>query len=204
MQTPDAKLILQEMKVLPSIDPAYEITRRVDFIKSILTGAGLRNLVLGISGGIDSTTCGRLAQLAIEQLNQEQGEPLYRFIAVRLPFGIQADEHDAQQAIEFIQPSECLVVNIKPGVEAIHEEVLGALNNGQLLTASPDQTDFTKGNTKARTRMVIQYQIAGLLGGLVLGTDHSAENVTGFYTKWGMVPVIWHRCSASANGRSGR
>ena len=136
MQTPDAKLILQEMKVLPSIDPAYEITRRVDFIKSILTGAGLRNLVLGISGGIDSTTCGRLAQLAIEQLNQEQGEPLYRFIAVRLPFGIQADEHDAQQAIEFIQPSECLVVNIKPGVEAIHEEVLGALNNGQLLTAS--------------------------------------------------------------------
>jgi len=185
MQTPDAKLILQEMKVLPSIDPAYEITRRVDFIKSILTGAGLRNLVLGISGGIDSTTCGRLAQLAVEQLNREQGKPLYRFIAVRLPFGIQADEHEAQQAIEFIQPSECLVVNIKPGVEAIHEEVLGALNNGQLLTASPGQTDFTKGNTKARTRMVIQYQIAGLLGGLVLGTDHSAENVTGFYTKWG-------------------
>lgn len=185
MPTPDAKLILQEMKVLPSIDPAYEITRRVDFIKSILTGAGLHSLVLGISGGIDSTTCGRLAQLAVEQLNQEQGESLYRFIAIRLPFGIQADEHEAQQAVDFIQPSECLIVNIKPGVEAIHEEVLGALNNGQLLTVSADQTDFTKGNTKARTRMVIQYQVAGLLGGLVLGTDHSAENVTGFYTKWG-------------------
>ena len=34
-------------------------------------------------------------------------------------------------------------------------------------------------------RMIAQYEIAGLLGGLVLGTDHSAENVTGFYTKYG-------------------
>jgi NAD+ synthase len=33
--------------------------------------------------------------------------------------------------------------------------------------------------------MVAQYEIAGLLGGLVIGTDHSAENVTGFYTKHG-------------------
>ena len=30
-----------------------------------------------------------------------------------------------------------------------------------------------------------QYEIAGILGGLVLGTDHSAENITGFYTKFG-------------------
>ncbi|WP_438951543.1 ammonia-dependent NAD(+) synthetase [Porticoccus sp.] len=185
MPTPDATIILQEMKVLPNIDPAYEITRRIDFIKSILSGSGLCNLVLGISGGIDSTTCGRLAQLAVEQLNQEQGEPLYRFIAVRLPFGIQADEYEAQLAVDFINPTECLIVNIKPAVEAIHEEVLGALDSHRLLMASTAQMDFAKGNTKARTRMVIQYQVAGLLGGLVLGTDHSAENVTGFYTKWG-------------------
>ncbi len=33
--------------------------------------------------------------------------------------------------------------------------------------------------------MAAQYEVAGLLGGLVVGTDHSAENVTGFYTKWG-------------------
>ena len=33
--------------------------------------------------------------------------------------------------------------------------------------------------------MVIQYDVASLLGGLVLGTDHSAENITGFFTKWG-------------------
>ncbi|NOR80295.1 MAG: NAD(+) synthase, partial [Methyloprofundus sp.] len=37
----------------------------------------------------------------------------------------------------------------------------------------------------ARARMVAQYEIAGLLGALVIGTDHSAENITGFFTKWG-------------------
>ena len=34
-------------------------------------------------------------------------------------------------------------------------------------------------------RMIAQYEIAGLTGGLVVGTDHSAENITGFYTKHG-------------------
>jgi NAD+ synthase len=33
--------------------------------------------------------------------------------------------------------------------------------------------------------MVAQYEIAGLSQGLVVGTDHSAENITGFYTKFG-------------------
>ena len=33
--------------------------------------------------------------------------------------------------------------------------------------------------------MIAQYEIAGLVGGLVIGTDHSAENITGFYTKFG-------------------
>ena len=45
--------------------------------------------------------------------------------------------------------------------------------------------DFVKGNVKARMRMIAQYEIAGLTGGLVVGTDHSAENITGFYTKHG-------------------
>ncbi len=44
------------------------------------------------------------------------------------------------------------------------------------------KVDFVKGNVKARARMIAQYEIAGYVGGLVLGTDHSAENITGFYT----------------------
>ena len=52
-------------------------------------------------------------------------------------------------------------------------------------TLSEAQIDFARGNVKARMRMIAQYEIAGLTGGLVLGTDHSAENITGFYTKHG-------------------
>ena len=176
--------IRQEMKVIPKIDPEFEVERRVAFIKSILVKSGLTHLILGISGGIDSTTCGRLAQMAGNQLNQDNN-PKYRFTAVRLPYGVQADEHEAQQALQFIEPSENIVVNIKLGADGIHEETLGALKNHSMLTASDRAIDFTKGNTKARCRMTIQYEIAGLLGGLVLGTDHSAENITGFFTKWG-------------------
>lgn len=179
--------IIDEMKVLPEIDARFEINRRVDFIKNQLVRSGLKTLVLGISGGVDSSTCGRLAQLAVDSLNQEQEstEQAYQFIAVRLPFDIQADEDDAQLALKFINPSHCLTTNIFAGAEGIHNETLQALTSAGLNSASDAQIDFSKGNVKARTRMVMQYHIAGILGGLVLGTDHSAENITGFFTKWG-------------------
>jgi NAD+ synthase len=181
----DIDSIRAEMKVLPEIDPSFEASRRIAFIKSVLSQSGMRTLVLGISGGIDSTTCGRLAQLAVEELNLEDPGKDYRFVAIRLPYGIQADEHEAQQAIQFIQPSVNLAINVKPGADGIHEEVLSSLESCDLVPAAEDLIDFTKGNNKARTRMIAQYQVAGLLGGLVLGTDHSAENITGFFTKWG-------------------
>jgi NAD+ synthase len=181
----DRATILDEMKVLPEIDPDFEIQRRIEFIKSTLLNSGNKTLVLGISGGIDSATCGRLAQLAVEQLNKAIDKPDYRFVAIRLPYGVQQDESDAQAAIQFIQPTSSLHINAKLGADGIHEEALAALKDNQLLTSSDSLIDFAKGNVKARTRMVIQYDVAALLQGLVLGTDHSAENITGFFTKWG-------------------
>ena len=177
--------ILKEMRVLPEIDPQFEITRRVDFIKRYLKASGLKYLDLGIRGGVDSSTCGRLAQLAVEQLNAETNTDEYKFLAVRLPYGIQADEEDAQLALDFIQPSLSVSVNIKDSVDALHQQVNEALGSVDALHATEAQLDFSKGNVKARARMVAQYDLAGVLGGLVLGTDHSAENITGFYTKYG-------------------
>jgi len=177
--------IVQEMRVLPSIDPEQEIRRRVDFIKRTLTGANMKNLVLGISGGIDSSTCGRLAQLAINELNDEAGGQHYQFFAARLPFGEQRDEADAQLALDFIQPSQRITLNIKGAVDAIHAQVSDELSRVGAMPAASSTVDFAKGNTKARARMVSQYYVGGLVGALVLGTDHSAENVTGFYTKYG-------------------
>lgn len=174
--------IIQEMRVLPQIDVEYEINRRVNFIKQHLHLSGLNTLVLGISGGIDSCTLGRLAQIAVDQLNSD-GASKYQFVAVRLPYHVQADEHDAQLSIDFIKPSKNIMVNVQPGADGVHLATCQALQD--CLPDSETKQDFVKGNVKARIRMVIQYEIAGLLDGLVLGTDHSAENITGFYTKYG-------------------
>ncbi len=181
----DAQTIISEMKVLPEIDPEFEIQRRITFIQEQLKSSGLKSLVLGISGGVDSSTCGRLAQLAVDDLNMKTGNQTYQFFAIRLPYGIQADEEDAQLALQFIQADHNLSVNIKPGTDGIHEAVFSALNSQGLMKQSEATIDFAKGNVKARARMAVQFEIAGLVKGLVIGTDHSAENVTGFYTKFG-------------------
>ena len=177
--------VIEEMRVLPSIDPAFEVKRRVEFIKSTLTRSGLKTLVLGISGGVDSCTLGRLAQIAVNELNSAGDDNQYQFIAVRLPYSVQADEADAQLSIDFIQPTHAVSVNVQPGADAIHQQTTESMAKLGLLPDDDNKVDFVKGNVKARTRMVIQYEIAGMLDGLVLGTDHSAENITGFYTKYG-------------------
>ena len=58
-----------------------------------------------------------MAQIAVEELRAETGDDSYKFVAVRLPYGVQADEEDAQRALKFIQPDVSLVVNIKEGVD---------------------------------------------------------------------------------------
>jgi NAD+ synthase len=176
--------ILKEMQVLPCIDVQFEIKRRVEFIQKKLRQANCQTLVLGISGGVDSSLAGRLCQLAVNGLAEVE-EKQFQFIAVRLPYGVQQDEDEAQLALTFIQPSEIVTVNIKNGSQGIHEDVLSGLQTAGVKQAKNCNIDFIKGNVKARMRMIAQYEIAGLTGGLVVGTDHSAENITGFYTKHG-------------------
>jgi NAD+ synthase len=176
--------IIDEMRVLPSIDASTEITRRVDFIKAQIQASGCNSLVLGISGGVDSFTCGRLAQLAVEQLRRGHNTSDYQFYAVRLPYGTQQDEQDAQTSLDAIAPDKILTVNIQAATDAVNQQVVDTLEQANQ-SKSKEAIDFAKGNVKARVRMTSQYQIAGLINGLVLGTDHSAENITGFYTKHG-------------------
>jgi NAD+ synthase len=176
--------IIDEMRVLPSIDPESEINRRVNFIKQQISTSGCKSLVLGISGGVDSFTCGRLAQLAAQQLRHETGNNDYQFYAVRLPYGTQKDEQDAQISLDTIAADNVLTVNIQAATDAVNQQVCDTLEQAKE-SLTKEAIDFAKGNVKARVRMTSQYQIAGLVNGLVLGTDHSAENITGFYTKHG-------------------
>ncbi|MFJ2364656.1 ammonia-dependent NAD(+) synthetase [Pseudomonas sp. NPDC087697] len=157
---------------------AAEIVRRVDFIKQVLRESGCKALVLGISGGVDSLTAGRLCQLAVEQLRAEDHEA--RFIAVRLPYKTQADERDAQASLDFIQPDMITTSNIADCVDGLMANI--AIDG---LQPSAELTDFAKGNVKARARMLAQYAIANFSNGLVVGTDHGAEALMGFFTKFG-------------------
>ncbi|MCU1716080.1 ammonia-dependent NAD(+) synthetase [Pseudomonas sp. 5P_3.1_Bac2] len=156
-----------------------EITRRKSFIKQCLRNSGLKVLVLGISGGVDSLTAGRLAQLSVEELRQESGDEAYRFIAVRLPHGTQHDEHDAQASLEFIRADQLSTVNIAASVSGLSQQM------ADLEPLNPAHRDFVLGNVKARIRMVAQFTIANAHNGLVIGTDHAAEAVMGFFTKFG-------------------
>ncbi|MGG5371848.1 ammonia-dependent NAD(+) synthetase [Enterococcus sp. AZ196] len=169
--------IIKELGTKPAIDPQEEIRKSIEFLKAYLKKHPfLKTFVLGISGGQDSSLAGRLAQLTMEEMRQETGDESYQFIAVRLPYGAQADEADAKKALDFIQPDRSLSVNIKGAVDA---EVAALEEAGVAIS------DFNKGNIKARQRMITQYGIAGDNQGAVIGTDHAAENITGFFTKFG-------------------
>ncbi|MCO8277918.1 ammonia-dependent NAD(+) synthetase [Actinoplanes sp. TRM 88003] len=168
--------ITAELGVKASIDVAEEIRRRVSFLKEYLRSTPGTGYVLGISGGQDSTLAGRLCQMACAELRAD-GTPA-TFVAVRLPYGVQADEADAQIALTFIQPDRSLTLDVKPSSDAIAARTAAALGQDQL-------RDFVRGNIKARERMVAQYALAGQLNMLVVGTDHAAEAVTGFFTKYG-------------------
>lgn len=167
--------ICKAMRVKPEINVEAEIKTRVEFLKNQLIETGLTSLVLGISGGQDSTLAGRLCQLAVEQLRTSTDVD-YQFIAIRLPYGVQSDEDDCQAALKFINPDQTITYNIKDVVDC-HVQTLAKCNQ--------HISDFNKGNIKARERMIVQYAIAGNNHGLVVGTDHSAEAITGFYTKHG-------------------
>ncbi|VGV99332.1 NAD synthetase [Streptococcus pyogenes] len=169
--------IIRQLGVKASIDPQEEIRKAVDFLKAYLRKHSfLKTYVLGISGGQDSTLAGKLAQMAIAELREETGDQAYQFIAVRLPYGVQVDEADAQKALAFIAPDQTLTINIKAAVDG---------QVAALQEAGIEISDFNKGNIKARQRMISQYAIAGQMAGAVIGTDHAAENITGFFTKFG-------------------
>jgi NAD+ synthase len=171
--------IARELNVTTDFDAEREIERRVAFLASTLVTTGTRALILGISGGVDSSTAGRLCQLAVSRARD--GGHQAEFIAMRLPYGVQHDEADAQAALAFIQPDRVLTVDVGPAADA----ALQALLAGGLTPRDAAEQDFIHGNVKARERMIAQYAVASATRGLVVGTDHAAEAVTGFFTKHG-------------------
>ena len=174
---PRQEEIIEKLHVKSEISPEEEAREIIDFMKGYLKDhLFLKSLVLGISGGQDSSLLGKLAQMAVDELNEEGDTDKYAFHALNLPYGEQQDKQDALDAVEFINPTEIRKINIKASVDAS----IDALHE-----AGYEINDFIRGNEKARERMKAQYAVAATTEGLVLGTDHGAEAITGFYTKHG-------------------
>jgi NAD+ synthase len=181
MTTLIQEIIIETLGVKPSINAKDTANKLVRFLAQYLRKSGLDTYVLGVSGGVDSTVAARLAQLAVQQ-NRMSGYDC-KFIAVRLPYGVQRDEGDAQRALKFIDPDETKTINIRAASDAMLSEV-SAQQDGQFFKDAAHE-DFVLGNIKARQRMIAQYAIAGATKGCVIGTDHAAEAVMGFFTKFG-------------------
>lgn len=167
--------IISELKVQPVIDPQVEIRRSTDFLKQYLLHSQYKGLLLAISGGQDSTLAGKIAQLAINEL-REENQNNYQFIAVRQPYGEQKDEEDAQAALDFIQPDRTITTDIQASTDAM---VIS------LRKAGLQVDDLSRGSIKPKIRMIAQYAVAREHNLAVVGTDHAAESVTGFFTKYG-------------------
>jgi NAD+ synthase len=171
--------IAAALGVRSSIDPDAEIERRTAFLDDACSAAPGHALVLGISGGIDSAVAGVLCARA-SRIRQARGDAA-SFVAMRLPYGAQRDADDATAVLDTLGADRVLAVDIASCADSLMASVAAA---GLGFDDAAAQ-DAVAANVKARERMVTQYAVANALSGLVVGTDHAAEALMGFYTKYG-------------------
>lgn len=177
-QRAQQQAIIEALQVKANINIALECQRREDFLVQYLQQSGCQAFVLGMSGGVDSLVAGYMAQAAAKKIRTMGGQA--HFVALRLPYGQQQDEADAQQAVQCIQPDEVRTINIKQATDAVVAQLEQA---GWQLPEK--QRDFIIGNIKARERMIVQYACAASVSGIVLGSDQAAEALMGYFTKYG-------------------
>ena len=139
-----------------------------------LADSHLKTMVLGLSGGIDSTVTAAICHEVVKR-NPEQG---FKFIGVSLPCSTNStEENDSASMAMNGFCNECWVENLQ-------KEYL-------LMKATCEQrypsTRISQGNIKARLRMIYLYNIASVTGGLVMDTDNLTEHHLGFWTIHGDV-----------------
>jgi len=136
------------------------------FVDSVVDDAGAEGAVIGLSGGIDSTT---VAYLAVEALGPGNVHGLV------MPSVANAEENmsDAEWVAQELG-IEYDVIEIQPIAEAFFDAV-------------PEAADdrMAAGNVYVRTRAVLNYFVANHEDKVVLGTGNRAEAMTGYYTKYG-------------------
>jgi NAD+ synthase len=156
------------------IDTKKEVDSIVTFIKTTLQKTGFKKLVIGLSGGVDSTVSATLAVKAIGVDN---------LIALILPYGELSREstQDAKLVSDFLKIKNFEIIDIKKAVDSI--------------TGNIKIDNIRKGNIIARVRMIFLYDYAKKENALVLGTENRSEHLLGYFTRFGdeasdMEPII--------------
>jgi len=142
-----------------------ELERIQTFIRDYLRDAGFNKVVLGLSGGVDSSVC---AALAVRALGRDN------VTAVMLPHKDSSPESraDAMTLIEQLG-CQCETIDITPMVEAYLAQCEGEVSL------------LRKGNLMARIRMTVLYDLSSALEALVLGTSNRTELMLGYFTQYG-------------------
>ena len=139
----------------------------VAFVADTVETAGAEGAVIGLSGGVDSTT---VAHLAVEALGPDR----VRGLSMPSDVNPEADETDAERVAESLD-IEYDVIDVAPIVEAFVDAAPPS--------AADDRTAL--GNVRVRTRAVLNYFLANAGDRLVLGTGNRSEAATGYFTKYG-------------------
>jgi NAD+ synthase len=153
---------------LLEIDYSETQTRICRFIKEYVENAGVKRIVLGLSGGIDSATIAALSSLAIGGEN---------VLGLMLPENENFNQKDVDDAKGVAEQ-----FNLETQVCDISDALYG------IYDAIPvfDQRDkLCKGNVKARTRMIYLYYYANKQSRIVCGSSDKSETMMGYFTKWG-------------------
>lgn len=147
------------------------VTDRIKrFIKDYINKSGAKGIVVGVSGGVDSSTTAALASLAIG------GE---KVLALSMP----EEETYSDTDIKHIQMLaekfgfQLETIDLSPILKAYYSS----------LPIYDEKEKRSKGNLKARTRMICLYYYANRLGRIVCGSSDKSETMMGYYTKWGDV-----------------
>ena len=148
-------------------DPEETVTRLERFLATHLEDAGARRLVVGMSGGLDSSVTVALCARALG------GQ---RVLGISLPEKETRNEKALEDARLVASKYRVLfkVIDLTPIVEASRDSLSAKKTKG-----------IPWGNIKARLRAMVLYYFANTEQGLVVGTGDKSEIMLGYFTKFG-------------------
>ena len=132
----------------------------------------LKSLVLGLSGGLDSTVCAAIGY----EVSRIYG---IKLIGISLPCSTNSREERSTAKI----CGTCFCNEYKE----INLQDLYILTRGKCDTEIGESTNISQGNIKARLRMIMLYNAASINNGIVIDTDNLSEHYLGFWTIHGDV-----------------